>query len=227
MKIEQNKYYVTRERGRAQAVLVWESTHTYPNTVRLEDGEEYTVTKHGMRCAHRETPYDLISPWEEPTVISRAFDPQTAHAFEHPPVDLSKVRKGMIAHFRCGVAIKIVEARQIDVIEKGVHFGMDIKFEGEIGGKGVTYENDGRVDCGISHPFDIIRLEEPPFDWKDVEAGFGFECISTGNTGTYVGPNLHGNNGVWLQSTIQQMILTAYKRDYLKRRPDLDIPKEK
>jgi hypothetical protein len=84
-------------------------------------------------------------------------------------VDLSKARAGQIAHFRCGGKANITEIKPMS-LESGA---VTISFDGH-GYK--TYHKDGIgwADCDIGLA-NIIRIEQPVFDWSTVKAGMCFE----------------------------------------------------
>lgn len=78
-------------------------------------------------------------------------------------VDLSKAQAGWTAHFRCGGSAVIESAKNSKVLfydcEKPLQF----------------YTNGRYLVPDVSTPFDIIRLEPPAFDWKDVKPGMAFK----------------------------------------------------
>lgn len=76
-------------------------------------------------------------------------------------IDLSKAKPGMIVKFACGgeATIEGVGAGGF----KFKHYSMV-----------QHYLSDGRVYPNGSSLCDIVGLEEPPFDWKDVKPGMAF-----------------------------------------------------
>lgn len=79
-------------------------------------------------------------------------------------IDLSKAKPGMIACLKPGgkVAIKTIEPN-------GDYF--TVGFEN---GVHANYQKDGKHNWYPADLIDIIALEEPPFDWKDVKWGDAF-----------------------------------------------------
>ncbi len=83
-------------------------------------------------------------------------------------VDLSKAKVGQIAHFRCGGkgVISKVAAKNIYFNDCGTYYD----FNGSYGGS------------STHRLFDIIRLEDPPFDWSMAKAGMAFKVIGEETT---------------------------------------------
>lgn len=87
-------------------------------------------------------------------------------------VDLSKVKAGQIVHFRCGGSAKINLAQY--TYQKYVcHFEND-NCHYVYNNCHHVYNVNGTKSDDIS-PFDIIRIEDPTFDWKDVKPGMAFK----------------------------------------------------
>ena len=82
-------------------------------------------------------------------------------------IDLSKLQAGETVHFRCGGQavvnrMYLNEGNTVEIKFSAVDRWMHLGIEG--------YWNTSKD----KHPFDIIRIEPKPFDWKDVKPGMCF-----------------------------------------------------
>ena len=86
-------------------------------------------------------------------------------------VDLSKLKAGDTVHFRCGGSAEI---EQIELTEYTPYVHISLK--GSTHG-GLMWFRNGRFDeeDSSTDPFDIIRMEPKPFNWKDAKPGMAFK----------------------------------------------------
>lgn len=81
-------------------------------------------------------------------------------------IDLTKAKPGWIAHFRCGGSAEITK----------MYGGQTLLFGDGGYTHTVAYTQDGAANIPYKSPFDIIKLEQPPFDWATVKPGDAFVC---------------------------------------------------
>lgn len=128
-------------------------------------------------------------------------------------MDLSKAKAGQIAHFRCGGSAKIEDN------EKGADGCRVITFSGCTWS---NYTQDGEYKGGTNHPFNIIRLEEPTFDWKDVKPGMAFKYAYPGHDIETVYYTWDTSNGQCF-SMQRWDIPQSINLRYLSRSPNEDV----
>lgn len=93
------------------------------------------------------------------------------------PVDLTKVTVGQIAHFRCGGKARITK------IDESMPTRAFIFDEGDIFW---SMPRNGVISVAATpSPFDIIRIEDPPFDWDNVKQGMAFNLTPQLSLNTY------------------------------------------
>ncbi len=129
-------------------------------------------------------------------------------------VDLSKARSGQIAHFRCGGNAKIK------------YYSGNVGDKFGIGFDGLTtvFFKDGAYGCSQNSPFDIIRLEDPPFDWKDVKPGMAFKITNFNDIYVYIGMSQSSNTGcAVLQNKYIGSSFQTCHTNHLIRTPDHDL----
>lgn len=134
-------------------------------------------------------------------------------------VDLSKAKAGQIVHFRCGGSAKIESL----LIQDKVYIGFT-----EVTRLMDEYYHNGRLvpsDAPMSHkhPFDIVRIEDPPFDWKDVKPGMAFQLgCESDNICWFVGLSSLGDKVVFEQSKGRDVLWYARPYPGYSRIPDHD-----
>lgn len=145
-------------------------------------------------------------------------------------VDLSKAVKGSKVKFRCGgeAVIDGAENPTCGLLEYTA-----IKFENC---RGMTYHNDGTISCldGNEHPFDIITIEPPEFDWSTVKPGMAFLYDGADSHGQSKGivwfvalwPTNMGRRTVVVTDNVEatcQKAVWALRHENLTRAPEHDI----
>lgn len=133
----------------------------------------------------------------------------TKETQERNVVDLSNAKAGQIAHFRCGGKAEI--SRKFSGINLGVESCV------------INYQSDGRYGGILSgSPFDIIRLEDPPFDWKDVKPGMAF--LRHGEIFYYVAEHLYNKEmAVFACPESSPAVYDGLSKIYFERIPERDI----
>ncbi len=129
-------------------------------------------------------------------------------------VDLLKAKIGDIAHFKCGGSAKIIKVAptmmafnltSVDSIEWWSH-----EFLSQ-----------------VSSPFEITRIEVPPFDWTTVKPGMAFH--SDGELYIFIGNQMLISNGNDLCGIFQSTSCTSnirnIHRNHVIRAPEHDICK--
>lgn len=136
-------------------------------------------------------------------------------------VDLSKAKAGDTVHFRCGGSATIKQP--ID--------GDFLWFDGDCQRR--AYKTNGQHSMMVAweSPFDIIRIEPAPFDWKDVKPGMCFTVnkvahgCSDGVKVWYIGPDISFNGFVIVTlkpSSVQLYNVLLFEKEFLDRTPALD-----
>ncbi len=129
-------------------------------------------------------------------------------------IDLSKAVAGMTVHFRCGGSAKIV----------GVHltlYGVFLYFDGV---RSERYKNDG-IWSSEETLWDIIRIEDPPFEWKYVKPGMAFTYCYPGMDNEVVYYTWHSYNEPRF-SMAKWDCPQSLELSYLTRCPARDQPAE-
>lgn len=118
-------------------------------------------------------------------------------------VDLSKATPGMIAKFRCG-GEAVIDHLNIANTDVFVKFATKYMSNHGTSYTNLSYNKDGSLQHAPSGPltvFDIIALEQPAFDWKDVKPGMAFVYHDNKDLDIwlYSGPCLQNKNfeGKW------------------------------
>jgi len=141
-------------------------------------------------------------------------------------VDLSKLKAGDTVHFRCGGSAEVKTVKvlalmcPVEIELKGSTHGSLMWFK-----NGCFDEEDSSTD-----PFDIIRIEPKPFDWKDAKPGMGFYRNGDKRRipNIYIGPNF-GSVGQAGYGTFFRMpkneasSYKLYSLSDLTRAPEFDI----
>ncbi len=124
-------------------------------------------------------------------------------------VDLSKAKAGQIAHFRCGGSAKItkmINAHNVSFDDSGTYYSLSGKYGAS---------QDERV-------FDIIRLEETPFDWKDEKPGIAF--LRKNEVYHYVGESLEESTcAIFMCPESYCTIYDGFSKHLFERSPSHDI----
>lgn len=128
-------------------------------------------------------------------------------------VDLSKAKPGMIAKFRCGGQAVIDKTHYKELTHSYAFWfkGLD---------SNENYFEDGMVHPSSHKLLDIIALEEPPFDWKDVKPGMAFR--DGGNYKLYyIGKNFQRELPCFCTETGDVLTISNFK--HFTRAPEHDI----
>ena len=76
-----------------------------------------------------------------------------------------QLHEGCILYFSCGGSFEWNSWME----ETAYGFNIDIN------GFMFSYTNSGRISREVQHPFDIVKINPKPFDWKDVKQGMAFQ----------------------------------------------------
>jgi len=236
MKIEIGKEYKTRYGQKA--TIQSEIIENFSGVVdRGDGGISFRSWYWNGSCIERERGDDLISPWEGPLDGYFGCTDNLTKVKPAAIVDLSRATKGTIAHFRCGgsAVIEEIEIRWT----KANHIGRRIRFQDSSNETcyanaryGWSYTDTGSGVVETLSPFDIIRLDEPPFDWENAINGMAFELVD-GQIAHYVGKSpFYPDRYVALCIDYNGIKWYDLQELTVKPRPDrnrltLDIPKEK
>ena len=102
-------------------------------------------------------------------------------------IDLSKAKPGDTVHFRCGGSAVIAYV----ATDNSMMRPLRINFAGYMGE--CEYNSDG-VNKKFHQLLDVIRIEQRPFDWKDVKPGMAFKEKYKGAIWLYSGPSIIKDN---------------------------------
>lgn len=127
-------------------------------------------------------------------------------------VDMKQAVKGSTVHFRCGGSA-VVE----DLICTPSNYPAHVILSGST----VRFAQDGRYLLTSNiHPFDIIRIDPPAFDWKDVKRGMGFRYDDY--VGSYIGVSM--TDSIVLQMiSVHDTVYDGFRREDLIRAPEHDV----
>lgn len=90
-----------------------------------------------------------------------------------------QLHEGCTVHFRCGgsAVVDFVDTLNGEktychgIAWKDCHLSYAF-YESE------RYANAGHIHgSAVNHPFDIVKIDPKPFDWKDVKQGMCFTCL--------------------------------------------------
>lgn len=103
-----------------------------------------------------------------------------------------QLHEGCTVHFRCGGSSDTADgASNSDVTV----FENDGFIRIYFNGLKINYANDGTVyNCSNGdNPFDIVKIDPKPFDWKDVKQGMAFKDVD-GDVWYYVAEDFRDND---------------------------------
>lgn len=126
-------------------------------------------------------------------------------------VDLSTAKAGQIAHFRCGGSAKILEVENLVIM-----------FENYGAGEWWSFS----FLRSEKSPWAIIRLEDPPFGWKDVRPGMAFSSGNKEITGHFIGFSKNGEAVLELVNP-DKLTYASWYTTNLTRMPEHDFEARK